>query len=86
MLKTTILSLNVKNLKELITAYQSNYDEDPNFIIMNSDTERVLRTEIDDADIKMESQNENIKTTFSTFWGIPIAICNKFNYGDVYIV
>ena len=91
MLKSNLLSLNLEILKDAISAYKKEYGTDPLFIVMNEDTERELRNSSKDVfkifyyeDFKQGHRKGNIK--YSSFWEIPIAICNKLNFGEINVL
>ena len=95
MIKANLYSIDIDILKNAITTYQQQHDEDPNYIIMNTNTERMIRTDCNipsnefavikyDKSIIKSYYDSDIK--FTTFWGIPIAFCNRLEDGEIELI
>ena len=71
--------INKEKLGEQIVYYRQFHGEDPKYLIINENTLKLLKA------ITYSSLflNEN---GYGTYWGIPIAICNKLKDGEVEIV
>lgn len=86
MIKANLYSIDIKILEKAIATYQQQTNEDPNYIIMNANTERIIQTECGlTAYTTIESyKDSNIK--YCTFWGIPVAFCNRLNDGEIELI
>lgn len=64
---------------------QQVYETKPNFLIMSKDTSEVLSCEVNPKDIYHTSFSEK-KGYYSAYKGIPIAVCNILEFGEIVTV
>ena len=73
--------INKEELEEQIVYYRNFHGGEPKYLVINENTLKLLET------ITLfhlfPNKNEN---DYGTYWGIPIAICNKLKDGEVEIV
>ena len=91
MIKCNCYKLDIKILQDGISKYKADNLPDPSFIVMNDITlsefihqkdELFQRTVFE----KWEGGHAPNDTKYYSYWGIPIAICNKLENGEVKIV
>lgn len=77
-------SIDVNKLIANVVQYvnSQNYRKDF-YLIMSLDTRHALMDECNDGYVSKEIKNKN---TFDRFCGVPIAICNKLDFGEVDII
>ncbi len=75
-------SIDVSKLMAAIVDYtnMTNYRKDDSYLVMSSATRCALMTKCNDGHVSKEIGSEG---TFDEFYGIPIAICNKLDFGEV---
>lgn len=74
--------INKEELEEQIVYYRNFHGEDPKYLVINENTLKLLKT-ITYFYLFSKDTNE---IDYGTYWGIPIAICNKLKDGEVEIV
>lgn len=80
-LKSNCMGINKDKVIEEIDKYYELTGEYPHYMIMNRESEYLLR------DFQFLMHYVNTETTgFSSFHGVPVAICNKLKTGEIEIV
>ena len=80
-LKVNCLDFNVDNIKKGIATYREQNNEEPDYLIMSEETSSELSNR---SDLKVTHElPKKFRYYYSDFWGIPIAICNKLDFGVV---
>lgn len=76
------MKINYNLLNKSIDYYKKdNHGNSPNYLIMNIATKDIMR-----ADVGANSYIAESGAFYATYHGIPIAICNKMNDGEIDIV
>lgn len=73
--------INKEELEKQIIYYKEFHGIDPKYLIINENTLKLLET----ITYSYLFSNKN-KNDYGTYWGIPIALCNKLKDGEVEIV
>ena len=77
-----LFKINEEELRKQITWFEEIHDKAPEYLIMNNNTLDIIK-------ITTHSylySNKNNDDYYGSYWGIPIAICNKLKDGMVEVV
>ena len=80
---TTInfFKINEKELEKQISYYKQLHGIDPEYLIINENTLKLLEAITYSSLFLNKKEND-----YGTYWGIPIAICNKLKDGEVEVI
>jgi hypothetical protein len=78
---TNFFKINDEELEKQIFYYKKLNGIDPKYLIVNENTLKLLETIT--YSYLFSNKNEN---NYGTYWGIPIALCNKLKDGEVDII
>lgn len=84
MIKANIMAVNQEQLSRAVYAYHNQEARNPSYIVMSDQTKRALDAEASSHLLILDEQEQT--STYATYMGNPIAICNKLAFGEVEII
>lgn len=84
MIKANIMAVDQEQLSRAVYAYHSQESRDPSYIVMSSETKNALNAAAVPKLLILDEMDE--RSTYTTYMGNPIAVCEKLAFGEVEII